>query len=91
MKTGIRQHQLVIIWLLLLLLSLIGLTGVKAGFHGLLFSMTLLAVAGLKIQLIADWFMSLREVRMLWRMIMLGWVLVVTGLIAVAFIFTPPV
>lgn len=91
MKTGIRQNQLIIVWLLLMLLSLIGLGGVKAGFHGLVFSLALLVFAGLKIQLIADWFMSLREVRMLWRLIMLGWVLVVTGLIAIAFIFTPPV
>jgi len=90
MKTGIRQHQLIIVWLLLLLLSMIGLAGVKAGFHGLVFSLALLVVAGLKIQLIADWFMSLREVRALWRLIMLGWVMVVTGLIAIAFIFTPP-
>ena len=90
MKTRISQRQLTIFWLLLILLSMIGLAGVKAGFHGLLFSMALLAIAGLKIQLIADWFMSLREVRMLWRMIMLGWVLAVTGLIAIAFILTPP-
>jgi len=81
---------LIIVWLLLVLLSMIGLAGVKAGFHGLVFSLALLVVAGLKIQLIADWFMSLREVRALWRLIMLGWVMVVTGLIAIAFIFTPP-
>jgi len=91
MKTEIRPQQLFIVWLLLLVLGFIGLGGVKAGFHGLTFSLILLAVAGLKIQLIADWFMSLREVRMLWRMIILVWVLVVTGLIAVAFILTPPV
>jgi len=90
MKTAIRQHQLFIVWLLLMLLSMLGLAGVKAGLHGLTFSLALLLVAGVKIQLIADWFMSLREVRMMWRMIMLGWVLVVTGLIAIAFTLTPP-
>ena len=74
-----------------MLLSLLGIGGVRAGLHGLVFSMALLVVAALKIQLIADWFMSLREVRMLWRMIMLVWVLVVTGLIAIAFMLTPPV
>jgi len=91
MKTNIRQTQLFFIWLLLAMLGFIGLAGVKAGFHGLTFSLALLLIAGFKIQLIADWFMSLREVRMMWRMIMLGWVLVVTGLIAIAFILTPPV
>lgn len=90
MKKSIFNKQLMIVWLVLMALSVIGLAAVKAGFHGLVLSLSLLVLAIVKIQLIADWFMELRDVRLLWRMIMLGWVLAVTGLIAVAFVLTPP-
>jgi len=88
MKTRIKQKQMTMIWLLLIFLSVLGVAAVKAGISGLLFSMALLLVAGLKIQLIADWYMSLIEVRLFWRMIIFVWLIVVLGLIAIAFVLT---
>jgi len=91
MKTRITQRQLTIIWVLLMFLSTLGVMAVNAGLAGLLFSMLLLLMASWKIQLIADWYMGLREVRMFWRMIIYVWLLVVIALIAIAFILTPDI
>lgn len=91
MKTRITQFQLTVIWLLLVFLSTLGVLAVKAGLSGLLFSLVLLLMAGWKIQLISDWYMGLREVRLFWRMIIFVWLLVVIALITIAFALTPAV
>ena len=89
MKTRITHRNLTVIWLLLIFLSMLGVMAVKAGLSGLFFSMVLLLMASWKIQIIADWYMGLREVRMFWRMIIYVWLLVVIALIAIAFALTP--
>ena len=91
MKTRITHRNLTVIWLLLIFLSTLGVMAVKAGLSGLLFSMLLLLMASWKIQLIADWYMGLRETRLFWRMIIYVWLLVVIGLIAIAFALTPDI
>jgi len=91
MKTRITHRNLTVIWLLLIFLSTLGVMAVKAGLSGLLFSMLLLLMASWKIQLIADWYMGLRETRLFWRMIIYVWLLVVLGLIAIAFALTPDI
>ena len=89
MKTRITHRNLTVIWLLLIFLSTLGVIAVKVGLSGLVFSMVLLLMASWKIQLIADWYMGLRETRLFWRMIIYVWLLVVIGLIAIAFVLTP--
>ncbi len=91
MKTRITHRNLTVIWLLLIFLSTLGVMAVNAGLAGLLFSMLLLLMAGWKIQIISDWYMGLREVRMFWRMIIYVWLLVVIALIAIAFVLTPDI
>ena len=91
MKTRITHRNLTVIWILLIFLSTLGVMAVKAGLSGLVFSMLLLLMASWKIQLIADWYMGLRETRLFWRMIIYVWLLVVLGLIAIAFALTPDI
>ena len=91
MKTRITHRNLTVIWILLIFLSTLGVMAVKAGLSGLVFSMLLLLMASWKIQLIADWYMGLRETRLFWRMIIYVWLLVVIGLIAIAFALTPSI
>jgi len=91
MKTRITHRNLTVIWILLIFLSTLGVMAVKAGLSGLVFSMLLLLMASWKIQLIADWYMGLRETRLFWRMIIYVWLLVVIGLIAIAFVLTPSI
>ena len=91
MKTRITHRNLTVIWILLIFLSTLGVIAVKAGLSGLVFSMVLLLMASWKIQLIADWYMGLRETRLFWRMIIYVWLLVVIGLIAIAFVLTPSI
>jgi hypothetical protein len=52
---------------------------------GLSLSLTVLALALLKGQLIGDYFMGLRGIRGPWRWVILIWLLIPGGLIALAF------
>jgi cytochrome c oxidase subunit IV len=74
------------IWLLLLLLT--GTTYVigEAGLGGLTITLTVLGTAVIKVQMVANYFMGLRHTRWLWRGIVLGWLLLVAGLISFAFL-----
>jgi hypothetical protein len=47
-----------------------------------------LGTAAIKVQLVANYFMGLRRTRWLWRGIVLGWLLLVTALITIAFLTT---
>ncbi len=77
-----------ITWLLLLLLTgttyLIG----EAGLGGLAVMLAVLGTAAVKVHMVASYFMGLRRTRWLWRGIVLGWLLLVTGLIAVAYLIS---
>ena len=50
--------------------------------------LTVLGIAVLKVQMVANYFMELRHTRWLWRGIVLGWLVSVTGLIAIAYLTT---
>lgn len=77
-----------VVWLLMLLLT--GSTYVigEAGVGGLAIMFAVLATAAIKVQMVANYFMGLRRTRWLWRGIVLGWLLLVTGLIMFAYLTT---
>ncbi len=74
------------IWIALMLLT--GSTYVigELGLGGLAIMMAVLGTAVVKVQMVANYFMGLHRTRWLWRGIVLGWLLLVTGLIAIAYL-----
>jgi cytochrome c oxidase subunit IV len=75
----------------LILVVLLALTGLnyalgKTNLGGTTIMLSVLAAAAVKVQLIVDHFMGLRHAKLVWRLIMLGWLLLVTGLICVAYL-----
>jgi cytochrome c oxidase subunit IV len=75
-----------IIWLVLMLLTVTTYGIGEAGLGGSTIMLTVLGTAALKVQMVANYFMGLRRTRWLWRGIVLGWLVLVTGLIASAFL-----
>lgn len=75
-----------LIWLLLVALTLVTFSIGEAGMHGKWVMLTLLFIALLKGQLVANYFMGLRTVAWGWRAIVLGYFLLVGSLIAVAYL-----
>jgi cytochrome c oxidase subunit IV len=75
-----------IIWLVLVALTLTTFSLGEAGLSGKGVMLTLLAITMIKSQLVANYFMGLRKTRLLWRAIMLGYFLIVGGLIALAYL-----
>lgn len=47
-----------------------------------------LGIAAIKVQMVANYFMDLRHTRWLWRGIVLGWLILVTTLISIAYLTT---
>jgi cytochrome c oxidase subunit IV len=76
------------IWLLLLLLTATTYSIGEAGLSGVTIMLFVLGTAAIKVQLVANYFMGLRRTRWLWRGIVLGWLLLVTALITIAFLTT---
>jgi cytochrome c oxidase subunit IV len=77
-----------LIWLVLMLLTVTTYGIGEAGLGGLTIMLIVLGTAVIKVQMIANYFMGLRRTRWLWRGIVLGWLLLVTGLITVAYLTT---
>lgn len=77
-----------VIWLLLMALTVTTYLIGEAGLGGLAIMFTVLGTAAIKVQMVANYFMGLRRTRWLWRGIVLGWLLLVTGLITVAYLTT---
>lgn len=75
-----------IIWLALVALTIMTFSLGEAGMSGKGVMVTLLAITMIKSQLVANYFMGLRKTRLLWRAIMLGYFLIVGGLIALAYL-----
>lgn len=75
-----------IVWLLLLALTVATYNIDMLGISGKYTMLTLLAITMLKSQMVANYFMGLRKTRRLWRGIMLGYFLIVGGLIALAYL-----
>ncbi|MDD5404148.1 MAG: cytochrome C oxidase subunit IV family protein [Sulfuricella sp.] len=76
------------IWLALMLLTGSTYAIGEAGLGGLAIMLIVLGTAALKVQMVANYFMGLRRTRWLWRGIVLGWLLLVTGLITIAYLTT---
>jgi hypothetical protein len=74
------------VWLLLAGLTLATLLIGEAGLAGRGVMLALLAIALVKGQLVATYFMGLRHAGWVWRSVILGYFLVVGGMVAVAYL-----
>ena len=75
------------LWLLMVILTVSSYILGKLGVSGLLATFILLLTAVIKGGLIIRDFMELREVSLLWRIIMYGWLFGVTLSIAIIYLF----
>lgn len=75
-----------IIWLVLVLLTITTFYIGETGMTGSRVMFTLLIITMIKSQMVANYFMDLRHTKLLWRGIMLGYFLIVGGLIAFAYL-----
>jgi len=73
------------IWLVLMLLTGTTYAIGEAGLGGMAVMLTVLGTAAVKVQMVANYFMGLRRTRWLWRGIVLGWLVLVMGLITLAY------
>lgn len=74
------------VWLMLTILTFMTWAIGEAGLGGTHIMPIVLGAAFIKVELVASYFMGLRRTRWLWRGIMLGWLLLVTGLITIAYL-----
>lgn len=90
MGNDIKHENLVanLVWLALIILTAITFELGEAGLSGKGIMLTLLTITMIKSQLVANYFMALRKTKLLWRAIMLGYFLIVGGLIAVAYLMS---
>jgi hypothetical protein len=77
---------LTVIWFILLALTIATYRIDVLGFSGKNTMLMLLAITMLKSQMVANYLMGLHTTRLLWRGIMLGYFLIVGGLIAIAYL-----
>lgn len=70
------------VWLTLIALTLIAYGLTLAGYEGRVFVAVVLVFSWLKGQMIIDSFMMLKKVRLLWRLIISCWLLLVLTVIA---------
>ena len=84
-----NTRQLNFVWIVLMLATLatfaIGETGERIGIAGPLAMAALLAISIVKGRLVMLDFMGLRGVKFFWRGLMIGWLLLVSALIAIAY------
>lgn len=73
------------VWLILMGLTLLTLAIGQAGLGGLTIVALLLVSVLIKTHLVADYFMGLKHSRMLWRMIVMIYLLVIISMIALAY------
>ena len=74
------------IWLILVALTVATFSIGETGLSGKGTMLTLLAIAMIKSQMVANYFMALRQTKLLWRIIMFGYFAIVGGLIAIAYL-----
>jgi cytochrome c oxidase subunit 4 len=90
MKMKITQEKstlfLTIVWLLLIGLTITTYRIDTLELFGKSTMLTLLTISMLKSQMVANYLMGLHKSRLLWRGIMLGYFLIVGGLIAIAYL-----
>ncbi len=76
------------IWLLMVALTILGYAMGKFGFSGLISVLILLLTAVIKGTLIIRDFMELRDVSLLWQIIMYGWLWGITLALILIYIFS---
>lgn len=86
MNTPSSIRFLTKIWIILSLLTIVTFAIGENGLAGRGVMLTLLAIAFIKGQMVANYFMGLRHAGWLWRGIILGYFLVVGGMIAIAYL-----
>lgn len=74
------------IWLILIALTFVTYTVGWLGMSGDALVLSVLFIALVKAQMIVDSFMGLRRVRGFWRPVMIAYLLIVGGMIALAFL-----
>lgn len=74
------------IWLTLCALTLVTYVIGEIGLAGKSAIMALMLISLVKGQMVANWFMGLRDAGWLWRGIILGYFIVVGGLILIAYL-----
>ncbi|MDE2427707.1 MAG: cytochrome C oxidase subunit IV family protein [Burkholderiales bacterium] len=77
-------------WLSLLALTAISVSMSLSGVSQLVLVLSVLLATVWKGSIIIDRFMALRRVAGPWRYIVFGWLLIVTGLIGVSFLYVSP-
>lgn len=84
-KTVLGIRPCTAVWLFLMALTVVTYAAGWMGITGTGLIISVLIIAIVKAQLVADSFMGLRRVRGFWRPLITGYLLTVGGLIAVAF------
>ena len=75
-----------VIWLLLVALTVATFSIGEAGMAGRNIMLILLLIAMIKSQMVANYFMALRQTKLIWRLVMLLYFVIVGGLIALAYL-----
>jgi cytochrome c oxidase subunit IV len=75
-----------VIWLLLVALTIATFSIGEAGMAGKNIMLILLSIAMIKSQMVANYFMALRQTKLIWRLVMLLYFVIVGGLIALAYL-----
>lgn len=80
-----NTHLLNVLWVALLVATVLTWLIGKTGHAGPLAVSAILVIAAIKGWMIIQDFMALRRVRLLWRGLVLGWLLVVLAVILIAY------
>ncbi|MCX7185783.1 MAG: cytochrome C oxidase subunit IV family protein [Methylophilales bacterium] len=75
-----------VIWVLLVALTIATFSIGEAGMAGKNIMLILLSIAMIKSQMVANYFMALRQTKLIWRLVMLLYFVIVGGLIALAYL-----
>ena len=75
-----------VIWLLLVALTVATFSIGEAVMAGKNIMLILLSIAMIKSQIVANYFMALRQTKLIWRLVMLLYFVIVGGLIALAYL-----
>lgn len=81
----LRLRPCTLIWLILLLLTVLAFVLGKLNLSGNTAMGVLLLTTIWKGKLIADYFMGLRQTRLLWRLLIWGWLLIVASAVSLAY------
>ncbi|MFN6960854.1 MAG: cytochrome C oxidase subunit IV family protein [Rhodocyclaceae bacterium] len=80
-----NSHLLNVLWIALLVATVLTWLIGKAGYAGPAAVIAILLIAGIKGWMIIQDFMGLRRVRLLWRGIVIGWLVVTLAIILIAY------